>query len=224
MNGLQADASLSDHNVMINPPRRIGMGATLILLALPLQAQRRVDRNRLYSDSLPSVVLALDSSLTYLGTQSFVLYNVANAEQHFFAELDGKRIKRFVWIQFEGYLPSSTGRYDYSADSTIHLWDRAIFHTGALNHAPPTERRPDSDGAKMRQFVRDHGLSMNAAMLLHRLVWIPDANRRHELMIIYMEDPVVYGQSAASMSTPAIQQLLTVSLAHAAKAIRMENR
>jgi hypothetical protein len=111
------------------------MALAVVSFASQASAQRRVERNRVYSDSLPAAILALDSSLTYLGTQSFVLYNVANAEQHFFAELDGKRIKRFVWIQFEGYLPSGHGRYDYSADSVIRMW---LYGDSALKRA---ERR-----------------------------------------------------------------------------------
>jgi hypothetical protein len=211
---------------MTNPSQRLTLATALsaFAFALPLHAQRRVDHNRLYSDSLPRVVLALDSPLTYLGTQSFVLYGVATAEQHFFAELDGKRIKRFVWIQFEGYLPSSNGRFDYSADSTIRLWDRPIFHSGSLLQTPVTERRPDSDGAKARQFVHERGLTFSSAMLYHRLVSIADPSRRHELMIIYMEDPANYGQSATSLTAGATQQLLTLSLAHVGQAIRVQPR
>jgi hypothetical protein len=171
----------------------------LIVLATQASAQRRVDRNRVYSDSLPAAVLTLDSSLTYLGTQSFVLYNIANAEQHFFAELDGKRIKRFVWIQFEGYLPSSHGRYDYSADSLIRMWDRPIYHSGMLRTIPATDQRPESDGARARQFVRDRGLTFNSSMLYHRLVSIVDDNKRNELMIIYMEDPALYSDSTKAL-------------------------
>jgi hypothetical protein len=164
-------------------------------LASQASAQRRVERNRLYSDSLPAAVLALDSSLIYLGTQSFVLYNIANAEQHFFAELDGKRIKRFVWIQFEGYLPSGHGRYDYSADSVIQMWGRPIYHSSMLLTTPTTEKRPESDGAKARQFVRDRGLTFNSTMRYHRLVSIVNDNAKNELMIIYMEDPALYDDS-----------------------------
>ena len=186
----------------------------LVALATQASAQRRVERNRVYSDSLPSATITLDSSLTYLGTQSFVLYNVANAEQHFFAELDGKRIKRFVWIQFEGYLPSSHGRYDYSADSLIRMWDRPIYQSAMLRTIPTTERS-ESDGARARQFLRDRGLVFNSTMLYHRLVSIVDDDKRNELMIIYMEDPALYNDSS---------QALGLSLKSAERRIRFERR
>lgn len=186
----------------------------LIVLATQASAQRRVERNRVYSDSLPSATITLDSSLTYLGTQSFVLYNVANAEQHFFAELDGKRIKRFVWIQFEGYLSSSHGRYDYSADSLIRMWDRPIYHSAMLRTSPTTERS-ESDGARARQFLRDRGLVFSSTMLYHRLVSIVGDDRRNELMIIYMEDPALYDDSSHALG---------LSLKRAERSIRFERR
>lgn len=36
--------------------------------------------------------------MVYAGTQRFELYGVADAEQHFFVELDGTRVKRLLWI------------------------------------------------------------------------------------------------------------------------------
>ena len=199
----------------MRPNRLLVSVVALLALAAEASAQRRVDRNRLSSDSLPAAVLALDSSLTYLGTQSFVLYNVANAEQHFFAELDGKRVKRFVWIQFEGYLPGGHERYDYSADSVIQLWGRPIYHTGMVRTTPSTEQRPESDGARARKFLRERGLTFPPSMLYHRLVSLVDDDKRNELMIIYMEDPALHGETA---------QALDRSLKRAERSIRFERR
>ena len=184
-------------------------------LAPEAYAQRRVEQNRVYSDSLPSAVLVLDSSFTYLGHQSFVLYNVANAEQHFFAELDGKQIKRFVWIQFEGYLPGGHQRYDYSADSVIRIWDRPIYHVATVRTTPTTEQRPESDGAKARQFLRERGFTFPPSMLYHRLVSLVDDDKRNELMIIYMEDPALHSEST---------QALDLSLKRAERSIRFDRR
>ena len=123
--------------------RAAHLAALFIIWASPAGAQRPVTHNTLTSDTLPRVTLHLDSTFSYLGTQSFVLYNVANAEQHFFAELDGKRIKRFVWIQFEGYLPDKPHTYNYSRDTTMTLWGRTIYRNSALwqNYARSTWAR-----------------------------------------------------------------------------------
>jgi hypothetical protein len=189
-----------------------------IICASPARAQRPVTHNTLTSDTLPRVTLHLDSTFTYLGTQSFVLYNVANAEQHFFVELDGKRIKRFVWIQFEGYLPDKPHTYNYSRDTTMTLWGRTIYRNSALWQIPTTEQNPASDGAHMRQFLRDRGLTMAPAMLYHRLVWLPETPARYELMIIYMEDPADQG-AGRSVDRRPVTELLRASLARAGRSI-----
>ena len=193
--------------------------AGVVLLAPTAGAQRKVDAHHVFSDSLPQATITLDAALTNLGTQRFVLYNVASAEQHFFAELDGTRIKRFVWIQFEGYLTGANGRYDYHADSLMQLWGRQVYMSAGLLATPTVERRPDSDGAKMRQFVREHGLTFDSTMLYHRLVTLVDDGSRNELMIIYMEAPSAYGRPGVP-----IKSLLDESLERAKRSITLERR
>ena len=191
--------------------------------AQPLQAQRTIDRNVIVSDSLPAIRLAVDSSLTYLGQQKFVLYNVANAEQFFFAELDGKRVKRFLWVQFEGYLPGLDHTYDYSRDSTITMWGRTIYRTSTLRVTPTSEPRPESDGARARGFLRERGLTLAANMLYHRLVWLIDQPARNELMVIYMEDPADYNPTGA-LDGAVLRSLLNLSLRQAERSISIGPR
>ncbi len=213
------------------PVRRILRLTLLTLLfgGTALPAQRTVSGQRLRSEAWPAATLVLDSSLTYLGTQSFPLYGVAHAEQHFFAERSGTTVRRLVWIQFEGYNPDNRQRYDYSADSIIQLWGKPIHHSGDLLTTPVKERRPDSDGARFRSFVRDHGLTLPPGMLYHRLVWVLEPDARNELMIIYLEDPAIYGTTAAALTAEQAQQdrlpgLLRLSLERAGSALRIEGR
>src|SRR5262245_43386148 len=71
--------------------------------ALPLL--RSVQGQVLTSPELPAVKLSFDKAFQYVGGHTFVLYDVARAEQHFFADADDQgRIKRLYWVQFEGYL------------------------------------------------------------------------------------------------------------------------
>jgi len=199
--------------------RAASLAALLLVCSSTAWAQRVVTENTLTSDSLPKTVLHLDPTLTYLGTQSFVLYNVANAQQFFFAELDGKRVKRYVWIQFEGYLPDKPHSYDYSSDSTTTMWGRTIYRNSVLRRIPTTEQNPASDGAHARQFLRDRGLTVAPSMLYHRLVWLPETPARYELMIIYMEDPADLGAPAEGLSGDQLNQLLRASLARAERSI-----
>ena len=161
----------------------------LFVLPAPLSAQRTVEKNRLISTALPNAVLEVAYGMTYAGTQTFELYGVASAEQHFFVELDGTRIKRLLWVQFEGYHASNNNTYNYRDETVTHsgrTWHRRI----STMQGPTAESRPDSDGARMRAFLRAKGWTMGPDIMLDRLVWLLDAPPRNELMIIYMEDRI----------------------------------
>lgn len=159
----------------------------LLLVPQVVAAQRTVEGNRIVSSRLPAATLEAGPGLQYAGTQTFDLYNVATAEQHFFVELDGTRVKRLVWIQYEGYFPSNTNTYNYRDSTVTHsgqTWHRRI----AVTRIPETESRPDSDGARARAFIRAKGWTVGPEVMTERLVWLLDSPARNELMIIYIED------------------------------------
>ena len=80
------------------------------------QVTRTVDGQVLTSADTPAIRLEFDKAFKYVGGQTFILYDVASAEQHFFVDADEQgRVKRFYWVQFEGYLPNNTHAYDYKS-------------------------------------------------------------------------------------------------------------
>src|SRR6266851_3988344 len=106
--------------------------ATSLLLSSPVPGQstakpqynqvRGVKRQVLTSTSLPPIRIKLDKAFKYVGSQSFILYDRAQVEQHFFVNADKeKRIKRMYMMQFEGYLPNVNSTYDYPATKTVNL-------------------------------------------------------------------------------------------------------
>lgn len=149
-------------------------------------------KRTLNSTARPAVNIKFRKEFKYLGSQSFTLYNVAHAEQHFFVEADEeKRILRLYWVQFEGYLPTNSHAYNYKANQTAKIGGYDfIADSRALNlEAAKAQQRPDSDGARARAFLESKGYRMATDdVLMQRLVHILDATRRDELMIIYMED------------------------------------
>ena len=171
----------------------------LLLLPCPLAAQRVAEGNRLISTALPNAVLEVAPGLVYAGTQTFELYGVATAEQHVFVELDGTRIKRLLWVQFEGYHASNTNTYNYRDETVAHsgqTWHRRINAV----QVPATEPRPDSDGARMRAFLRAKGWRIGPELMTERLVWLLDTPARNELMLIYMEDLADQHLTAADLA------------------------
>src|SRR5688572_19750899 len=76
----------------------------------------------LTSPELPKLQLKFAKPFKYAGGHTFILYDVARAEQHFFVDADKNgNVSRFYWVQFEGYLPSNTHRYTYRSPKTVNI-------------------------------------------------------------------------------------------------------
>lgn len=184
------------------------LGVALFLLASCTRAQtvppisRTVSGQVLTSKTTPTVRLEFDPAFKYAGAQSFVLYEVANAEQHFFVDADKDgRIKRFYWIQFEGYLPANEHTYNYKSAKVVNAGGYDfVVDTYARSVKAGDPGRPNSDGARARAFFASKGFQMPGPEVVYvRLVQVDDA-RRNELMVIYMEDLSEQGLTAADLA------------------------
>ena len=154
-------------------------------------AQTRPVRGQiLISTQLPSVSLEFAKPFKYVGGHSFVLYEVANAEQHFFVDADKDgRIKRMYWVQFEGYLPSNSHVYDYQASKVVNIGGLEFIADASARNLKANPGRPDSDGNRARAFLTSKGYRLGSDdVLTQRLVHLADQEKRNELMIIYLED------------------------------------
>jgi len=155
----------------------------------------------LTSKDTPAVRLEFDKAFKYIGAQSFVLYDVANAEQHFFVDADKDgRIKRFFWVQFEGYLPTNTNSYNYKSPKIVNAGGFDFFADVYPRSLKGDLGRPDSDGNRARAFLSAKGLKMiGTEFISQRLVHMVDQAKRNELMIIYIEDLSESGLTAADL-------------------------
>jgi len=166
------------------------------------QPARTVSGQVLKSTVNPAVRLEFDKAFKYVGTQSFILYEVAHAEQFFFVEADKEgRVKRFFWIQFEGYLPTNTYSYKYKLTEVVNA-DGFDFIADAYPRSLKGDLgRPDSDGNRARTFLAGKGFRMAGTEIIsQRLVHLVDAEKRNELMIIYTEDLSDTGLTAADLN------------------------
>lgn len=119
---------------------------------------RTVNGQVLASAAAPTVKLEFNRAFKYVGSQSFVLYDVANAEQHFFVDADGEGwIKRFYWVQFEGYLPNNTHAYDYKSTRTVNAGGFDFFADASPRNIEGNPGRADSDGNRARAFLTSKG-------------------------------------------------------------------
>jgi len=187
--------------------RRLVPAIALLALVLLTAAQsnppitRIVAGQVLTSKDTPAVRLEFDKAFKYVGAQSFVLYGVANAEQHFFVDADKDgRMKRFFWVQFEGYLPTNTNSYNYKSPKIVNAGGFDFFADVYPRSLKGDLGRPDSDGNRARAFLSAKGLKMiGTEFISQRLVHMVDQAKRNELMIIYIEDLSESGLTAADL-------------------------
>jgi hypothetical protein len=166
------------------------------------QPARTVKGQVLTSTSTPAVRLEFDKSFKYAGSQTFILYDVATAEQHFFVDADSKRrIKRFYWVQFEGYLPNNTHTYNYKVNRSVNIGGFDFIADAYPRNIKVDPGRAASDGGRAREFLTSKGYRLRGDDLLsQRLVYMVDEAKRNELMIIYIEDLSGTGLTAADLS------------------------
>lgn len=167
----------------------------------PVRQSRSVNGQVLTSSELPAVRIRFAQPFKYAGSQSFVLYDVANAEQHFFVDADKQgRIKRLYWVQFEGYLPTNNNTYRYKPTKLVNLGGFEFIADAYARNVKANPARADSDGARARTFLESKGYRMGDEVLSQRLVHLVDEAKRNELMIIYLEDLSPLGLTAADLS------------------------
>lgn len=163
---------------------------------------RTVSGNTLTSDADPAVTLRFDPVFEHVGGQQFILYGVADTEQHFFVEThDDGSLKSVYWLQFEGYLPDKPYSYDYD-DSPLRLTlgDFEFYtDTAFVEVDPDRKRRRSTDGALARQLLASNGFELPGDYVYARMVYLTDETRRKELMIIFIEDLSTYGIKAAEL-------------------------
>jgi hypothetical protein len=151
--------------------------------------QRTGQATILRSDRLPVIDIQIDPEFKYVGSTSFILYEVAHVEQHHFVVADPERcVERLLWFQFEGYLENNDHRYQYSGMDTMTLNGLTFLHDAdVLNIDDDYAERPTSDSAHVVDYLKDRGYTLQGDTMFKRLVWL-DADLRNELMIIYSEN------------------------------------
>lgn len=163
---------------------------------------RQVDGNALISEQDPAAVLRFSPEYRYLGGHKFILFGVADTEQHFFVETTpDNKLTSIYWVQYEAYLPDKPYAYDY-ADSPlrVQIGDYEFFtDTTVFHYDPDRKRRRGTDGEMVRRFLAGKGYQYPEEVVYARLVYLTDASRRKELMIIFMDDLAQYGFTAEAL-------------------------
>jgi hypothetical protein len=194
-----------------------------LALAQATTPERTVAGQTLRSVHTPAIQLTFNEVFKYAGGQRFILYNVADAEQHVFVDaMDGGRIRRMFWIQFEHYLPSNSETYRYKPNQTVRFGP-AEFITDVRPFGSSED--PDSDGGHLKSMLEHKGLHWPVNAVRARFIHLANADRRSELMIIYVEDgkyaqvpPEDLANFESSQHWPQIEKLI---VEHAQRLMRV---
>jgi len=187
------------------------------LCAHASEPERTVAGHTVISTHDPAIRINLPATSQYVGADRWLLIGYDDAEMHVFVDADAARnIQRLYWVQFEAYIPSRPElHHDYSGSRhvTIHGLD-FYLDTWVQDANEPSE--PGSDGEHQRQLLAAKGFQRPANGMYVRLVHLPDAQKRKELMVIYGEDLAPTGLTAAQLGRggaahdrwPAIEKAL----------------
>jgi hypothetical protein len=163
---------------------------------------RTVEDNVLVSTAVPALKLKVDGRMEYVGRLQFVLYNIAEADIFVFAEGDeGRRLKRWLVVQFEGFLDGNSHTYNYAMPARIALGSHEYMvddYADNLNRMM-AEEPADSDGAHVAALLRKEGYTLPEDAIWSRFVRAIGEARRKELLIIYTEDLAALGLTASDL-------------------------
>lgn len=154
------------------------------------------------STGFPEGIIKVDEKLTYIGSDKWVLYGVADCEIHVFAETDvDKMLKRLVWVQFEGYLPDKPHTYNYDKEPfRTELSGHTFFDRVTFRKMDPAQKpRAGSDTERVLNLLESKGIKLPADAANIRWVRLND-DRRKELMIIYVENLAPLNLTAADLA------------------------
>ncbi len=147
-----------------------------------------VKENVLVSDGFPKIRVKVDPRFRYVGSFSFVIPGMAEGERYVFVDARAERVNRLFIAQFEGILPTSTETYNYGFATALSLGGhRFRENTFAFSNRKGREENPASEGPLTVDFLTRNGYVVEDEMMASRLVTVPDPERKHELILFYME-------------------------------------
>ncbi|MGI9054343.1 MAG: hypothetical protein ACR2F2_00940 [Pyrinomonadaceae bacterium] len=172
--------------------KKIAAMIFLILLCLSFsfsQTKREVKNRILISEDAPKIRLKFDKKFKFAGSQKFVLYERAEAEQFFFIEAENKKIKRLYMLQFENFLPGIEGAYNYNEPQSVKIGGLDFFANAEPipNVEAALKAVPDSDIAKAAEFLKSKGFTLMNSLLYQRFVRVVSDDKRREFMMLYIE-------------------------------------
>ena len=158
-------------------------------LNLPPMPDRRVEDNVLYSSELPDIRVRVAEEFRYLGKFDFILKDVAQGERYVFVDDEEGQVKRLFIFQFEGFIPGNEYTYNYNFDRAESMGDyKWRQNTWGYSNEASARENPFNEGTLTADFLHSEGLELEDELVMSRFLMVPDDDRRHELILFYLEN------------------------------------
>jgi hypothetical protein len=169
--------------------------AMMRLVAIPAlpqpDAARRTVQHVLHSAAMPPLTVTVSSDLTYLGRLNYDVQDVAQAEEHVFADTADGKLRRVFIAHFEHFLPGNEHVFNYPRLRMTTLGQHEYLHQTWAIREFDLFKIP-----AMLEFLRSRNLGAEASWLVDRYVRAVDEERKNEVIFFYLE--------AASTNPPDI--------------------
>ncbi len=197
----------------------IGIAVAMVSTFAPAQEvgganlRRFVKGRVLVSSGLPDIRVKVSKAFRYVGKFDFTIRDVAKGERYVFAETEGRKIKRLFIAQFEAILPASAVTYNYSFKDALTLGGHKFRqNTFAYSNRESRRENPLGEGALTADFLSRKGYTLEDELMMSRFVTVPDAARKHELILFYVENVSGSGHRlqefyAGDTETPVWQEI-----------------
>jgi len=159
------------------------------LYASAAEPERAVSGHAVSSFADPHALIRVPDNASYVGSDRFTLAkpdigDFDACEMFVFAKADaGGSMQQVYWLQFEHYLPGHPDLH-YTYDSPRHVTIGGLdFYVDVDATEGTNKPASGSDGEHFYGLLATHGYKRTPMMFL-RLVHLPDAKKRKELMII----------------------------------------
>lgn len=180
------------------------LGTMLLTLAVSSFGQviRKIENNALISSDLPKIVVRIDKKFKYVGKVDFRIRDVAVGERYVFVDARGKNVQRLFMAQFEHILPESTEIYRYSFDKALDF-DGHKFrqNTYAFSNLSAVTENPTGEAALTQTFLKEKGFRLEDELMMSRFITVPDPEKKHELILFYIENITPTKQRLADFYT-----------------------
>jgi hypothetical protein len=159
---------------------------------------RIIDGDMILSPSTPPIHIRVDSGFVYLGKLHHILEACRQAEEFVFVDPNSLgHITRMLTFHFQGFFETSCRSFDYTPRQSVRLGAHDyLYDVSFLNFRDYVEEHPDTDLARMADYIRKRGYNLIGEAVSQRFLRVVDESQQNVFFVEYLEGTGNYGLTA----------------------------